>query len=95
MLLAAPMVMSSLTGFAYEGSQYAGEAKITLEQAEAIAMKSYPGTIVEIELEHKLGGSGLRYSFDIRAHHNTQELAVDAKTGAILKNSRESKNDDD
>lgn len=79
----------------YNGSQYAGEAKLTLAQAEAIALKAYPGTIVEVELEHKRGGSGLRYSFDVRANHITHELAIDAKTGLVLENSRESKNEDE
>ncbi len=80
---------------AFDGSQYAKEAKLSIEQARAAAMKAYPGTIVEEELEHKLGGSGLRYSFDIRANHETHEVAVDAKTGEILLNTRESANDND
>ncbi|NNM82738.1 MAG: PepSY domain-containing protein [Burkholderiales bacterium] len=90
--------MASAAAFnaaAYDGSQYAGEAKLTVAQAEAVAQKAYPGTIVEEELEHKRGGSGLRYSFDIRAHHITHEVAVDAKTGKLLENSRESGNEDD
>ncbi len=80
---------------AFEGSQYAKEAKLSIEQARALATKAYPGTIVEEGLEHKLGGSGLRYSFDIRANHVTHEVAVDAKTGDILQNTRESANDND
>lgn len=87
--------LAALNAQAYDGSQYAREAKITLEQARAIALKAYTGTIVEEKLEHKRGGSGLRYSFDVRAHHLTHELAVDAKTGKVLENSRESKNDND
>ncbi len=79
----------------YKGSQYASEAKLTIEQARAVAVKAYPGTIVEEELEHKIGGSGLRYSFDIRANHVTHEVAVDAKTGDVLENSREANNDND
>ncbi len=81
--------------FAYDGSQYEKEAKLTPAQAEAIAQKAYPGTIVEVELKHKRGGSGLRYAFDIRAHHITHEVAVDANTGKVLENSRESENEDD
>ncbi len=79
----------------YKGSQYANEAKLTIEEARVIATKAYPGTIVEEELEHKRGGSGLRYSFDIRANHVTHEVAVDAKTGDVLQNTRESGNDND
>ncbi len=87
--------VAAIDAMAYDGSQYAGEAKITIEQARALAVKAYPGSIVEEELEHKRGGSGLRYSFDVRANHLTHEVAVDAKTGKILENSRESENEDD
>jgi uncharacterized membrane protein YkoI len=89
----AVAAFSALDAQAYDGSQYAKEAKITLKQAEAIALKAYPGTFVEVGLKHKKGGSGLRYSFDVRAHHITREIAVDAKTGKLLENSRESAND--
>lgn len=88
--LFAATAMVSLSAAAYDGSQYAGEAKITLNEARAIALKTYPGTVVEQELEHKLGGSGLRFSFDIRAHHITHEVGIDAKTGAVLANGRDS-----
>ena len=90
----AALVMAAQAS-AFDGSQYAKEATLSIEQARALAIKAYPGTIVEEELEHKLGGSGLRYSFDIRANHVTHEVAVDAKTGNILQNSRESANDND
>ncbi len=92
----------TLSGYGYadssyilKGSQYSGEASLSLEQARAAAEKAYPGVIVEEELEHKPGGSGLRYSFDIRAHHVTHEVAVDAKTGQLLENVREPENDND
>ena len=97
-LLAISFAMASAAAthaMAYDGSQYAGEAKITIDQARTLALKAYPGTIVEEELEHKRGGSGLRYSFDVRANHLTHEVAVDAKTGKILENSRESEREDD
>lgn len=90
--LIASVQASSAT---YKGSEYASEAKLTIDQAGSIAMKAYPGTITEVELEHKRGGSGLRYSFDIRAHHMTHEVAVDAKTGDVLENIREPESDKD
>ena len=80
----------SLGAQAYSGSQYAKDAKLTLAQARAIALKTYPGTVVDQELEHKKGGSGLRFSFDIRAHHVTHEVGIDAKTGAVLLNGKDS-----
>lgn len=79
----------SLSAQAYSGSQYAKDAKLTLAQARAIALKTYPGTVVDQELEHKKGGSGLRFSFDIRAHHVTHEVGIDASTGAVLLNGKD------
>ncbi len=40
------------------------------------------------------GGSGLRYSFDIRHGKVTQEVGVDAKTGKLLENAPEGPNAD-
>ena len=83
-------------GLAATGSAYAQspkpaihEAKITMAQARHIALKAEPGKIVSGELEHEAGGSGLRYSFDIRRGKITRELGVDAKTGKLLENSIE------
>ncbi len=84
--LFAATAMVTLNAQAYSGSEYEKEAKLTLQEARAIALKTYPGTVVDQELEHKLGGSGLRFSFDIRAHHVTREVGVDAKTGAVVAN---------
>jgi uncharacterized membrane protein YkoI len=74
---------------AYTGSEFAKEAKVSLEQARSIALKAMPGRITDQELEHEKGGSGLRYSFDIVAGNVTHEVGVDAKTGAVIENSIE------
>lgn len=87
--LFAATAMVSLSAQAYSGSEYEKDAKLTLDQARVIALKAYPGTVVDQELEHKHGGSGLRFSFDIRAHHVTHEVGVDAKTGAVLENNKD------
>ena len=65
------------------------KAKISLRQARAIALKAYPGKIMKEELEHERGGSGLRYSFDLRRGKHWREVGVDAMTGRVLENSRE------
>ena len=91
----AMTALIALNAQAYDGSKYEKEAKITIDQARKIALKIYPGTIVEEELAHKHGGSGLSYSFDVRANHLTREISVDAKTGKVLKNTPESEGDDD
>ena len=71
------------------GQELAKEAKVGIEQARAIALKAHPGKITDQELEREPGGSGLRYSFDIRANKVTFEVGVDATTGAVLENKAE------
>lgn len=77
-----------------KGHEFAGQAKVSLEQARRIALKAYPGKITDEELEKERGGSGLRYSFDIRKGSVTHEVGVDAKTGKVLENSKEGPNAD-
>lgn len=57
--------------------------------ARAIALKAQPGTVADYELEREKGGSGLRYSFDIKTAGQTHEVGVDARTGTVLENSVE------
>jgi uncharacterized membrane protein YkoI len=71
------------------------KAKISLSQARAIALKAYPGKIMQEELEHERGGSGLRYSFDMRRGKHWREVGVDAMTGRVLENSHEGANPKD
>ena len=78
----------------FTGEKYAKEAKITLSEAKTIALKARPGTITDSELEREKGGSGLRYSFDIKNAAKTYEVGVDAKTGAVLENGAEGANSD-
>lgn len=79
---------------AYTGQKLAGEARISIEEARAIALKAHPGKITDEELEREKGGSGLRYSFDIKRGGVTQEVGVDAKTGKVLENAPEGPNPD-
>jgi uncharacterized membrane protein YkoI len=74
---------------AYTGEELAKYAKVTLPQARAIALKAFPGKITDQELEKEEGGSGLRYSFDIKNGGVIHEIGVDAKTGELLENSAE------
>jgi uncharacterized membrane protein YkoI len=74
---------------AFNGEELAAEAKIGLAEARAIALKVFAGTIASEELENERGGSGLRYSFDIKNGSVVHEVGVDAKTGRILENSVE------
>ena len=87
--LAADQAMATFTGH-----ELAGQAKITMEQARQIALKAYPGKITDEELEKEHGGSGLRYSFDVKKGKLTHEVGVDAKTGKVLENDMEGPNPD-
>ena len=80
-LLGLTVIVLAIAGpaAAYTGQQLAGKAKITIEQARAIALKAHPGRITDEELEREGGGSGLRYSFDIKNGGVTHEVGVDAE----------------
>jgi uncharacterized membrane protein YkoI len=79
---------------AYTGQDLAHKAKITLMQARAIALTAAPGVISDQELEREAGGSGLRYSFDVKRGATTYEVGVDAQTGAVLENAPEGRHPD-
>lgn len=83
------LVFGTLPAWAYTGQQFAKDAKVTIEQARTIALKAHPGKITDQELEKERGGSGLRYSFDIKHGSVTQEVGVDARTGRVLENKKE------
>lgn len=93
-LLVTAAMSAALVGGAGEVSAYTGEelakdAKVTLSEARVVALKAFPGKITDEELEKEKGGSGLRYSFDIKNGGVTHEVGVDAKTGKVLENSPE------
>jgi uncharacterized membrane protein YkoI len=96
-LLIAPALALALVGSAalattakpYVGHELAGQAHITLAQAQVIALKARPGQITDRELEKEAGGSGLRWSFDIKAHGKAYEVGVDAQTGKVLESKAE------
>jgi uncharacterized membrane protein YkoI len=88
-LMAALVITTASAAHALEGGDLSREATLTLDQARVAAMKAQPGTILDQELERKKGGSGLRYSFDIKAGQVTHEVGIDAKTGAVLQNTAE------
>ncbi|HEY3695280.1 PepSY domain-containing protein [Phenylobacterium sp.] len=73
----------------YTGHELAGRAHVALVQGQAIALKARPGRIIDRELEKEAGGSGLRWSFDIKSGARTYEVGVDAQTGKVLENKAE------
>lgn len=94
LIAAAFMLALAPPALAYSGETLAGEAKISIEKAREIALKAHPGKITDEELEREPGGSGLRYSFDIKRGKVTQEVGVDATTGRVLENAPEGPNPD-
>jgi uncharacterized membrane protein YkoI len=92
--LSAIVVALAAPALAYTGQELASKAKITIERAREIALKAHPGRITDEELERERGGSGLRYSFDIKNGAITQEVGVDAANGRILENKLEGPNPD-
>ena len=86
---------AAASAHAFAGQQYAKQAKVSLAEARQIALKELPGgKITGQELEHEKGGSGLRYSFDVKVGQTEREVGVDAKTGKVLENSIEGPNAD-
>jgi uncharacterized membrane protein YkoI len=79
----------------FAGAELLPQAKITLAQARSTALAARPGgQITDQELEKERGGTGLRYSFDIKSNGKTFEVGVDARTGKVLENNREGPNPD-
>jgi uncharacterized membrane protein YkoI len=87
--LCAGLIGGPTVGLTYTGEELANDAKITLADARAIALKTFPGKIKGEELEKEKGGSGLRYSFDIEKGRVIHEVGIDAETGSVLENSVE------
>jgi uncharacterized membrane protein YkoI len=93
-LLAGSALAFCTVALAYTGEELAKDAKIDIQAARDIALKARPGKITDEELEKEGGGSGLRYSFDIKVGFETYEVGVDAVTGKVLENKREGKHPD-
>ena len=88
-LAMAAAAAQAATPSSYSGQKLAPMAKVGLEQAQKIALKARPGDITDRELEKEAGGSGLRWSFDIKSQGKTFEVGVDARSGKILENKAE------
>lgn len=73
----------------FAGAELLPQAKVTLAQARQTAIHARAGVITDQELEKERGGTGLRYSFDIKSNGKTFEVGVDARTGKVLENDAE------
>ena len=87
--LAAGGVATAKPAAHYHGYRLASSAHVTIDQARQTALAAHPGVVTDQELEKEAGGSGLRYSFDIKDGGKTYEVGVDAQTGKVLENAAE------
>ena len=86
--LALLLTVAAVDAQTLKGDALSKYAHISLQTARLTALKTIPGgKIVDQELEREAGGSGLRYSFDVKIGKTTREVGVDAKTGKVLENS--------
>lgn len=74
----------------YVGENMAGDARIDIAHARALALQVRPGEVTSQMLQRHAGGSGLRYAFDIRSEGVTYQVGVDAADGTILEDARQS-----
>lgn len=95
-MVATSLVVASIVGLAavapasgLKGAALMPMAKVSLATARRTALAARPGKVTDEELEKEKGGSGLRYSFDIRSGTRTFEVGIDARTGRILENGAE------
>ena len=64
--------------------KFKSQAKVSLDEARAIALKKYPGTLVETEFELESDGRA-SYEFDIKTSQGGEiKLEIDAATGQIV-----------
>ena len=94
LLVAGGVSIAGAKPLPFHGANLASSAKVTLAQARKAALTAHPGVITDQELEKESGGTGLRYSFDIKSKGKTFEVGVDAKTGKVLENLVEGPNPD-
>ncbi len=91
-IAAAALVVSAGTvAIAQQASEHGdtkllSEAKLSVDAARQIALRTQTGTVKEWEIEREPGGSGLRYSFDIESGGQIHEVGVDARDGKVLEN---------
>ena len=72
--------------FAYQGEEMAKDAKISLNQAEAIALFERRGELKSEKLEHRKDIGKLAYSFTVDSAGKMFDVAVDAMSGDVIVN---------
>ncbi len=85
----APLICS--LGLVFSQPVY---ASISLKKAESIALKEYPGTVLESETEEEDGLTV--HEFEIKTKDGSvYEVEIDAKTGKIIEAELDDEDDED
>jgi hypothetical protein len=92
--VAAGMAAAGGWPFPYKGQELAKHARVGLMTARRLAQRERPGIIISQVLEREAGGSGLRYSFDIKSGPRVYEVGIDARNGRVLQDNVASPNSD-
>ncbi|MBO0586740.1 PepSY domain-containing protein [Sporosarcina sp. E16_8] len=91
--LAGVLVIGGVAMAGSAGQSFAATQKglLTMEEAEAIALKSVNGDVTKIELDREK--SGATYEIEIKSGGFEYDLDIDAKTGEILRTEKDNDND--
>jgi len=93
--LAGVLVIGGVAVAGNAGHSFAATPKglLTMEEAEAIAVKSVGGTVTGIELDRELAGD--IYEVEVKSKGFEYDLDIDAKTGKVLRTDKDDNDDDD
>ncbi|MER2089731.1 MAG: PepSY domain-containing protein [Sporosarcina sp.] len=93
--LAGVLVIGGVAMAGNTGHSLAATPKglLTIEEAEAIAVKSVDGKVTQIELDREKSGD--IYEVEVKSDGNEYDLDIDAKTGNVLRTDRDDNDDDD
>ena len=93
--LAGVLVIGGVAMAGNTGHSLAATSKdlLTIEEAEAIAVKSVDGNVTKIELDRERSGD--IYEVEVKSGSVEYDLDIDAKTGKVLRTDKDKDNDDD
>ena len=88
----ATIVALSISGVA-QAKQVGPAPRLSLAQAQKMALRLAPGKVISHEYEKE--GGGWRYSFDIQQKGHVQEIGIDGQSGKVVEKKSEGKVDHD
>ena len=93
--LAGVLVIGGVAMAGNAGQSLAATPKglLTMEEAEAIAVKSVDGKVTQIELDREKSGD--IYEVEVKSDGVEYDLDIDAKTGKVLRTDKDDYDDDD